>query len=52
MKRGNTESPRGDTPGIESQQPSDHVPPPSQHLPSINLVSTTRKMCEVVLCTG
>ena len=36
MKRGNIESPRGDTPCLESQRPSDDMPPPSQNLPSIN----------------
>ena len=36
MKRGNTESPRVDTPGLGSQQPSDDMPPLSQNLPSIN----------------
>ena len=42
MKRGNIESPRGDTPGLERQQPSKDMPPLSdmpllsQNLPSKN----------------
>ena len=35
MKRGNTESPRGGTPSLESQQTSDHRPSPSQNLPPL-----------------